>query len=292
MVSAAYRFLISIAQLYTVPEYVGFVTMFAVMVIVSSRQGRNARRFFQRPFLTDLAYTVWLPVYTILIGVPVSLTLAAFIAEHFPFLRLHLLGSAPQLLLMSVWLIVNDFFQYWLHRSMHRNPWLWALHKIHHSQRELNSLTTWRHHWLELIYVSSGALLTSLLLGDPKQLHPILLGVLAASNMSGHSDLDWTYGLLGKIIISPRFHARHHSAASEDKNVNFGGLLMIWDELFGTARKVDHRVTSYGLAATESDVPRSFFLQLFYPISLLLTKPYTAHTNIDLYDQVPEDDLK
>ena len=270
---SAYRFLLSLVHLYTVPEYIGVVGMFTLVAVVSTRKGRDVGRFFRRPFLTDLAYAFWLPVYTVLIGIPVSLALAELIAARFSFLGLHLLSGAPKVVLISVWLIVNDFFLYWLHRSMHRVPWLWAIHKIHHSQNELNSLTTWRHHWLELLYVSSSALVTSLLVGNPAQLHPIILGVLAASQLTGHSDLDWSYGPIGRLIVSPRFHARHHSTAAEDMNVNFGALFMFWDDLFGTARKTHERVAAYGLAPNDDDVPRSFFLQLFYPLSLLLIKP-------------------
>ena len=268
---SAYRFLLSLAHIYSVPEYIGFAAMFAVVVVVSTRRGRDVGRFFRRPFLTDLLYAFWLPVYTILIGIPVSLALAAFVAAHFSFLGLHLLSGAPKVVLIFAWLIVNDFLLYWLHRSLHRVPWLWALHKIHHSQTELNSLTNWRHHWLELIYVGSSALVTSLLLGDPAQLHPIILGVLAASQLIGHSDLDWTYGPVGRLLISPHFHARHHSAASEDMNINYGALFMIWDDLFGTACRPRERVVTYGLAPSDDDVPKSFFLQLFYPLSLLVT---------------------
>jgi len=280
MVSAVYRFLVSLAHIYSVPEYLGFVAMFTVVIIVSARQGRNAGRFFRRPFLTDLAYGVWVPVYTVLIGIPLSLFLAGFIAGNFPFLRLHLLAGAPPVVLTVGWLIINDFFLYWQHRSLHQVPWLWALHKVHHSQTELNSLTVWRHHWLELVYASGTALVTSLLLGNPTQLPPMVLAVLAASQLAGHSDLDWTYGPMGRIVISPRFHARHHSTASEDMNVNFGATLVIWDDFFGTARRLADRVPAYGLSPAEDDVPRSFFLQLLYPLSLLVKPrtPLTAQT--------------
>ena len=277
--SFIYRFLLSLAHLYTVPEYIGFAVMFIVVVVISTRQGRELSRFFRRPFLTDLIYTFWLPVYTVLIGIPITLATAEFMAAHFSFLRLHLLSNAPKPVLMTVWMIVNDFLLYWSHRLSHRVPWLWALHKIHHAPAELNSLTTWRHHWAELIYANSFALVTTLLVGNPTGLHPMLLGLLAASSLASHSDLDWTYGPLGRLIVSPREHARHHSAASEDLKVNFGSFLIFWDDLFGTARRTPERVAVYGLTPIDDDVPQSFFLQLFYPLSLLFMKQRTRVTS-------------
>ncbi len=101
-------------------------------------------------------------------------------------------------------------------------------------------------------------------------IHPVVIGLLAASQFAQHSDIDWTYGPVGWLIVSPRFHARHHSAALEDVNVNFSSLLVIWDQLFGTARKIPSRPLAYGLVAPEDDVPPSFFGQQLYPFLFLL----------------------
>jgi len=232
-----YAFIISLTKLYSIAQLIGFVTMFTVVAVVSARQGHNWKRFFHRPFLTDLAYGAWFPVYTVLIGIPISLTLAGFVSNYVPFLHLGLLRGVPWWLNIPIWLIVSDFVLYWLHRSLHQVRWLWVFHKIHHSQTELSPLTTWRSHWLEFVYLSSGGFVTGLLLGGISPLHPVVIGLFAASQFAQHSDLDWSYGPLGRIIVSPRFHARHHSTANEDLNVNFGFLSPIWDDLFGTARR-------------------------------------------------------
>jgi sterol desaturase/sphingolipid hydroxylase (fatty acid hydroxylase superfamily) len=267
--------LLSIARIYTVPQLLGFAAMLTAVVIVSARRGHDPGRFFRRPFLTDVAYTVWFPIYTIMIGIPFSLALGAFVAHHAPFLRFRLLQGLPWWISIPVWLIVSDFVLYWMHRSLHRLRWLWALHKIHHAPTELSPLTTWREHWLEFMYLSCGGFVTSLVLGEMTPLHPIAIAFLAASQLAQHSDLDWTYGPLGRLVVSPRFHARHHSRAAEDLNVNFGFLLILWDELFGTARKVPGRAAAYGLQS-DNHVPASFFLQLVYPLSLLVVKPPVA----------------
>ena len=270
--AAVYQFLNSLVHVYTTPQLLGYAVMFTVVVIVYARAGRGPKQIFRRTFLTDLAYSAWFPVYTILIGIPIAIQLAAFVVTRAPFVRLGLLGGLPWWLRIPIWLIVADFVLYWLHRSMHQTSWLWALHKIHHSQTELNPLTTWRVHWLEFLYLNTGAFVTGMVLGDMQALHPIAIALLAASQFAQHSDIDWTYGPVGRLIVSPRFHARHHSTAAEDLNTNFGSLLVIWDRLFGTARMVSGRAPGYGLVAAEDNVPKSFFLQLLFPLSLMLVR--------------------
>lgn len=248
----------------------GYGAMLAIVVIVIVRQNRNPGRFLRRPFRTDVAHALWFPLYAFLIAVPLSLQLSQLVTDHAPFLRLNLLSGSPVWLNILVWLVLADLIQYWLHRSLHRWPWLWVLHKVHHSQKELNPLTSWRVHWLEFVYLSFGAFAVSLLLGNFTGYHSIIIGILAASQMAQHSDIDWTYGPLGKVFVSPHFHNRHHSTAEEDRDVNFGSLFVVWDHLFGTARDVPGLASSHGLVGMEDDVPPSFLGQQIYPLSKLL----------------------
>ncbi|HEV2884290.1 MAG TPA: sterol desaturase family protein [Pyrinomonadaceae bacterium] len=268
-------FFMAVARVHTLPKVLGFVATFTLVVIISVRQGRG-RRFFGRAFRTDLAHSAWFPIYTVLIGIPLWLGLAGVVTHFVPFLRFNLLSGFPVWLKVVVWFVVYDFVSYWLHRLMHQTPWLWVLHKVHHSQKELNPLTSWRVHWLEFVYLGTGAFITGLVLGDFGPLHPIGFGLLAASQLAQHSDIDWTYGPIGKLIVSPRFHARHHSVAPEDVNVNFGSLLIFWDWLFGTARNVRGRAPGYGLVGADDDVPASFLGQQLYPLSILLRRKLQA----------------
>ena len=49
-----------------------------------------------------------------------------------------------------------------------------------------------------------------------------------------HARVGWTYGPLGKLLVSPAFHRFHHSRRREDFDHNFGSRLVLWDWLFGT----------------------------------------------------------
>jgi sterol desaturase/sphingolipid hydroxylase (fatty acid hydroxylase superfamily) len=250
----------------------GYGAMLAIVIMLIVRQGRNAGRYLRKPFRTDVLHAIWFPLYAFLIAVPLTLELSRLVTDYAPFLRLRLLPAEPFWLNILVWVTLSDFTQYWLHRSLHSWPWLWQLHKVHHSQKELNPLTSWRVHWLEFVYLALGAFGLSLLLGDFTGYHSVIVGLLAASQMAQHSDLDWTYGPLGRIIVSPHFHNRHHSTADEDRDVNFGTLFVFWDYLFGTARNVPGLANAHGLVGAEDDVPGSFFGQQLYPLSKYLRR--------------------
>ncbi len=152
-----FNFVLSLVRLYTLPQVIGYALTSVAVIFVLLRQGR-IQKFSRRAFRTDLAYSAWFPVYTVLIGIPLSLRLAGFVIEHAPFLRIGVLSNLSAWITIPLFFIVNDFVLYWLHRSLHQSRWLWALHKIHHSQQELNSLTTWRTHWLEFVMSVSARL--------------------------------------------------------------------------------------------------------------------------------------
>src|SRR5262249_56446769 len=90
---------------------------------------------------------------------PVALLLGGFlsgeIARHLggPRMRVDLTliatGPASRFALAFVPFLVFDFFYYWFHRSQHAWPWLWQVHRLHHSEHCLNVTTNYRHHWLE-----------------------------------------------------------------------------------------------------------------------------------------------
>lgn len=257
---------------FTLPQLIGYSSMFVIVAVVMLRRTRDPRRYLRRAFRTDLAYAAWFPVYTVVIGIPLSLYLAQLVTEHVPFLRLGLLANLPAWANLILWVSISDLVTYWLHRSMHQSPWLWALHKIHHSQKELNPLTTWRTHTFEFLYLNLGNFIVGLLLGNFVGYYTVVVGLLAASQFAQHSDINWTYGPIGKLVVSPRFHARHHSTAPEDLNINFGSFFIVWDHIFGTARHVADRAPGYGLAGAEDNVPESFLRQQVYPLTVWTQK--------------------
>jgi len=135
---------------------------------------------------------------------------------------------------LAVVFVVNDFASYWMHRLMHASPALWEAHKVHHSATDLNLMMCFRFHPLEWMMMAVVSTTTFLLLGATAETFVAFAFVHMLLGQVQHARVNWTYGLLGSVLVSPAFHRFHHSRHREDFDTNFGARLVIWDQLFGT----------------------------------------------------------
>jgi len=155
--------------------------------------------------------------------------------------------------LTSVWSVVLlfllvDFSYYWYHRVSHRVRWFWTLHAVHHSTNHYNLSTIWR----------TG--LTGPLLGIGFFWVPLAWLGFSPEVIYTAITLDTTYqiwvhntwmpklGWLEKIINTPSLHRVHHAANLEYLDANYGGILIIFDRMFGTyLEERDDIAPRYGL---------------------------------------------
>lgn len=133
--------------------------------------------------------------------------------------------------------VISDLAGYWVHRAMHRVPWLWRFHRLHHEAVELSWLDAWRQHPVDF-------LLHGVVVGLPGALLGASLGDLAsvvvlrkAFTTFLHANLRASYGPFFWVLASPDFHRTHHSADPAEYDTNFAGTFPLWDLLFGTARR-------------------------------------------------------
>jgi len=144
-------------------------------------------------------------------------------------------GVGWQILQALVFFAIFDFFYYWLHRAQHTLPWLWPLHKLHHSERSVNVTTTMRHHWLEEPIRVWVVLLPIGLLFDQK---PVTLAwISTAITLWGyfvHANLRLPLGPLSMLVAGPQWHRIHHSIEPQHTDRNFAAFFPIYDKLFGT----------------------------------------------------------
>ena len=149
------------------------------------------------------------------------------------------LGDNP-LLAFLAYLVVFDLFGYWIHRLQHRFGWWWALHAVHHSQRHLTFWSDNRNHILDdLIVTLVTALLIRLIGVPPGQFIALAAFAVLIENLS-HANTRLWFGAVGeRLLVSPRFHRRHHAIGDghegRHRGVNFGALFPCWDMLFGSA---------------------------------------------------------
>jgi sterol desaturase/sphingolipid hydroxylase (fatty acid hydroxylase superfamily) len=143
--------------------------------------------------------------------------------------------EGPVLWLLA--LVLLDLKDYSLHRLKHWNPWLWRIHRVHHSDLEFDATTTFRFHPFETIINALVQLMTVALLGIPPTVI-ILYALLGyASGFFGHGNIampSWLDRSLRLVAVTPDMHRIHHSALASESNRNFGFLLTLWDRLLGS----------------------------------------------------------
>jgi sterol desaturase/sphingolipid hydroxylase (fatty acid hydroxylase superfamily) len=149
------------------------------------------------------------------------------------------LNSQP-LFSFLFYLILLDFVAYWLHRWQHRFNWWWALHALHHSQRQMNFWSDNRNHLLDVFLVDAIFALIAVLIGVPPAQFVALVVASRVIESLSHANLRVHFGRVGEyLLVSPRFHRVHHAIGlgheGKTQGCNFAVLFPIWDVIFGTA---------------------------------------------------------
>ena len=145
----------------------------------------------------------------------------------------------PDLPFWSTWygallaLLFYDFCYYWLHRAGHEVGVLWAAHVVHHQSQQYNLSTALRQ-------TSSGALLgwvfylPMAIAGVP----PLIFGIVALVDLLYqfwvHTELVGKLGWFDRVFCAPSNHRVHHAINDRYLDRNYGGILILWDRLFGS----------------------------------------------------------
>jgi sterol desaturase/sphingolipid hydroxylase (fatty acid hydroxylase superfamily) len=244
----------------------GLTLLVVALIAVRLRHGRGAwRRLLRRSARTDAVYVAFYVggFYAFVVSGPVYRFLTALVERHAPFLQLDLLSHLPVVAQFFVASVVMDGVLYWTHRLLHASPLLWPFHGIHHSQAELTPLANFRFHAVDVLVRGLAQFVPGLLLGVPAWVWIPTIWIQITLDGLAHSGLDWSYGPLDAVLVSPRFHAVHHSAQPEHARSNFGMTYSFWDRWFGTAAAAEVRPRTFG--APELAVPESFVRQLAHP---------------------------
>lgn len=182
-------------------------------------------------------------------------------------------GLFHSLSLGPVWAIALSFLAYDLcgytiHRLSHRWTWLWRLHRVHHSDSDMDLSTFFRSHPVDVMVILAIKYALILALG----LHPAALalhGLGKQLTMSfGHANIRPNPRLsriVSLLFVSPAFHQIHHSAWRPETDSNFGEVLTIWDRLFGSTGRVLGTVERYGLGDAYDADSASLAAQLKLP---------------------------
>jgi len=144
------------------------------------------------------------------------------------------LASWPEWIVVGVTLVAMDGCNWLSHVAEHRLGFLWRVHAVHHTQEELSVLTTFRTHPLVHLVSFMAATVPVIVLMGSRPLAPVLITVYLCLGALPHANVPWSFGPVGKVIVSPAYHRIHH-AADGPYDVNFGIVLPWWDMLAGRA---------------------------------------------------------
>ena len=154
-----------------------------------------------------------------------------------------------------LYLVVIDFFNYWVHRGQHQIEWWWRLHSLHHAQRQMTMWSDNRNHLLDDLLRDTLMVVVAQLIGIAPGQFVAVSAFTQLSESFQHANLRVWFGRIGeRLWVSPRFHRLHHAIGigheSSGKNTlggaNFGVLLPWWDVFFGTAN-FEHRYDPTGV---------------------------------------------
>ncbi len=134
---------------------------------------------------------------------------------------------------MILAIVVADFTYYWMHRIEHEVRILWSFHSVHHSSPEFNFTTAMRLAWIEGL-VEWMFFIPMVLIGfDLVQTTVAVIIVVVYQNWI-HTQKIGKLGWLDKVFNTPSVHRVHHGKNPQYIDKNYGGILIIWDRLFGT----------------------------------------------------------
>lgn len=200
----------------------------------------------RRTVATDMVYTLisrvgLLPIFTFVVFFQVQVWINGTLVDYgwippsldrmLPFLFGHPVAT------FIAYAIVLDFTDYWRHRISHMIPAWYAVHAVHHAQRQMTFWSDDRNHLLDDFISAIWFGVVALLIGVSPFQFPLLVLLIRFVQSLAHANARISYGWLGeRILISPSFHRLHHGILGAGrKSCNYSEIFPWWDMIFGTA---------------------------------------------------------
>jgi len=164
--------------------------------------------------------------------------------------------------------ILDDYSSYWVHRLMHKVPYLWNFHRVHHSATVMTPLTVFRTHPAEAIIFSiRGAVVQGCVVGAffaLFQSNLTLITIFGANAASvifhavgsnlRHSHIPFRYPrFLERWLLSPAQHQIHHSICTKHYDKNYGVAFSVWDRIHGSFHYSERYRLKFGLVASDPE---------------------------------------
>lgn len=177
------------------------------------------------------------------------------------------IGQWPVFAQLLTLFVLRDFIHWNIHRLLHRVPFLWEFHKVHHSVQQMGFASHLRFHWMETVIYRTIEYIPLGMIGFGIQEFFLVHLVAISIGHFNHSNIKVPLGPLKYVLNNPQMHTFHHAKtlpATHSYGVNYGISLSLWDYLFKTAytEKEGEKVV-LGFPGDEQ-FPKNFWGQLSY----------------------------
>lgn len=242
------------------------------------RPWRREQKMLRRQFAQDLFWLFFNGHYAGILIAHLAAFLFAWAAPAIEQVKsLNLVAAQPPWVQFLAFFLLKDLLEWGIHNLLHRVPWLWEFHKLHHSIEELDWIGNFRFHWMEIVVYQGLTYFPLVIFGVEDRVILAIAVVVTLIGHLNHSNLNVSWGPLRFVLNSPRMHVWHHDhdwPADRPRGVNFGIALSLWDWLFGTAywpgpdASPGQQPARLGFPGMEA-FPRGIVRRFFHPLSLL-----------------------
>jgi len=136
--------------------------------------------------------------------------------------------------------LLFDFCDYWLHRVGHESAVFWAAHSVHHQSQQFNLSTALRQESM-VAFLGWPFYLPMAVIGVPPEQFGIAGLIVLVYQFWIHTEHIGKLGWFDRVFSSPSNHRVHHAVNDGYVDRNYGGMLVVWDRMFGTFAEESER---------------------------------------------------
>jgi sterol desaturase/sphingolipid hydroxylase (fatty acid hydroxylase superfamily) len=199
------------------------------------------------------------------------LTLGIFIWLNSNEFGLLYLIDLPIWIELLIAILVLDFSaQYVVHYLLHKIPFMWRFHMVHHSDTNVDATSATRHHPGDYLMREVFALIVIILFGIPLAYYlfyrmvTVFFAYFTHANFYMPKTID---KILSLVFVTPNMHKFHHHFEMPWTDTNFGNIFSFWDRIFGTLTYDDPKKVTFGLDLLDSTKDQDILYQLKIPFN-------------------------
>jgi len=250
-----------------------FAAIFLLMTGLEAWLPRRARRFKRSvrwPTNIMILISSFVAVAAVTFVIPITAVLTAIWAEANQ-IGLFYLVDLPVWIEWVIGFAILDFVIWGQHLVTHKVPFLWRLHRVHHTDEDFDATTAVRFHPLEIVFSIFVKSVAVALIGAPAALVVLFEAAVNGTALFNHANLRipiWLDKILRLFVVTPDMHRVHHSVINTETDSNYGFALSIWDRIFGTyvdQPEAGHDNMQIGLIDWQDDAPTKLGWSLLLP---------------------------